>query len=69
MMDYEINIDLILSFETLREFIIWFDTANDIVEFENVDELLSELALMDKPDFYMYVYEFKQNFLKDENKY
>ena len=67
MMDYEINIDLILSFETLREFIIWFDTANDIVEFENVDELLSELAVMDKPDFYMYVYDFKQQYLKDEN--
>jgi len=67
MMDFEINIGQIMSFESLREFMIWFDTMDDYIEFENVDELLNELAVMDKPDFYMYVYDFKQQFLKDEN--
>jgi hypothetical protein len=66
-MDFEINIGQIMSFESLREFMIWFDTMDDYIEFENVDELLNELAVMDKPDFYMYVYDFKQQFLKDEN--
>ena len=46
---------------------IWFDTIDDFIEFENVDELLNELALIDRPEFYMYVYFFKQDFLKDEN--
>ena len=65
-MDFEIHINQIKSFETLREFSIWFDTVDEIVEFENVDALLGELAVMDKPDFCMYVYDFKQKYLKDE---
>ena len=68
MNDFEVNTDLILSFNNLGEFAVWFDTAEEAYEFDNVDELLSELALLDKPDYYMYVYEFKQLYLKNESK-
>lgn len=66
-MEFEVNINQILSFQNIGEFVIWFDTIDDFIEFENVDELLNELALIDRPEFYMYVYFFKQDFLKDEN--
>lgn len=66
-MEFEVNINQILSFQNIGEFVIWFDTVDEFIEFENVDELLNELALIDRPDFYMYVYFFKQDFLKDEN--
>jgi hypothetical protein len=63
MNDFEINIDQILNFNSVDEFIVWFDTVDEFVEFENVDTLLSELAVLDKPDYYMYVYYFKQQYL------
>lgn len=66
-MEFEVNINQILSFQNIGEFVIWFDTIDDFIEFENVDELLNELALIDRPEFYMYVYFFKQEFLNDEN--
>lgn len=65
-MEFEVNINQILSFQNIGEFVIWFDTIDEFIEFENVDELLNELALIDRPDFYMYVYFFKQDFLKDD---
>jgi hypothetical protein len=67
-MDFEINIDEIYQFKTVDEFAIWFDTIDEFVEFENVDEFLNELSNLNRPDFYMHVYFFKQNYLKDETK-
>ena len=60
-MDFEVNVEQILEFNNISEFAIWFETVDEFVEFENVDELLSELAALDRPDFYMYVYFFKQS--------
>lgn len=64
---FEINTNEILNFNNVGEFAVWFDTIDEFIEIENVDELLSELALLDKPDYYMYVYFFKQNYLNDED--
>lgn len=65
-MDFEVYIDQILSFQNVGEFAVWFDTIDEFIEFENVDDLLSELAVLDKPDFYMHVYLFKKQYLEDE---
>lgn len=65
---FEVYVDQILSFNTVDEFAIWFDMLDEFIEIENVDDLLSQLAVMDKPDFYMYVYDFKQNYLKNEQE-
>ena len=65
---FEVYVDQILSFNTVDEFAIWFDMMHEFIEIENVDDLLSELAVMDKPDFYMYVYDFKQTKLKNEQE-
>ena len=62
---FEVNTDEILNFNNVGEFAVWFDTIDEFIEIENVDELLSQLSLLDKPDYYMHVYFFKQNYLKD----
>lgn len=63
---FEVNTDEILNFNNVGEFAVWFDTIDEFIQIENVDELLSQLSLLDKPDYYMHVYFFKQNYLKDE---
>lgn len=62
---FEVNTDEILNFNNVGEFAVWFDTIDEFIQIENVDELLSQLSLLDKPDYYMHVYFFKQNYLKD----
>ena len=62
---FEVNTDEILNFNNVGEFAVWFDTIDEFIEIDNVDELLSQLAILDKPDYYMHVYFFKQNYLKD----
>ena len=63
---FEVNTDEILNFNNVGEFAVWFDTIDEFIQIENVDELLSQLSLLDKPDYYMHVYCSKQNYLKDE---
>ena len=62
---FEVNTYEILNFNNVGEFAVWFDTIDEFIQIENVDELLSELAILDKPDYFMYIYNFKQNYLKD----
>lgn len=63
---FEVNTDEILNFNNVGEFVVWFNTLDEFIEIENVDALLAELSLLDKPDYFMYVYFFKQDFLKDD---
>lgn len=62
--EFQIYPEEIEQLESLREFEIWFNTMDSCVQFENIDSLLSYLSTIDKPDFYMYAYNFKQQYLK-----
>lgn len=64
MGDFEIFPEEIESLQSLREFEIWFTTIDSVVDFDDIDPLLEYLTTIERPDFYMYAFNFKQKYLK-----
>ena len=66
MGEFEIYEDDIANLETVREFNIWLNAIDNIVEFDNIDPLIEYLIGIDRPDFVMACLDFRQKYLIDE---
>ena len=64
--EFEIYEEDIAQLETVREFNIWLNAIDNIVEFDNIDPLIQYLISVDRYDFVMASLDFKHKYLKDE---
>ena len=61
--EFEIYEEDISNLENVREFNIWLNATDAIIEFDNIDPLIEYLIEASRPDFVMAALDFKHKYL------
>ena len=63
MEEFDLHVECIKEFETVREFEVWLTATDNLIQFSNIDNLIYFLIEINKPDFVMAALDFKRQYL------